>query len=195
MRRLATLAVLLGLLASLQTGWNDAVGAASAQQAYCGIRWGSLPRSNLVSTYTTATIQDLRAGRHDCFDRLVVDLGPQKSGLPGRQGNGYQVRYVTDPRYGESGDRLTMQGGAILDIVVNAAAHDDEYRPTYRPRDRFHAIDLTGFRTFRQVAFFGTFESQTEIALGVRARLPFRAFVLSGPGAGSRLIIDVAHRW
>jgi hypothetical protein len=29
----------------------------------------------------------------------------------------------------------------------------------------------------------------------VRARLPFRVFSLAGPGAGSRLVIDVAHRW
>jgi hypothetical protein len=29
----------------------------------------------------------------------------------------------------------------------------------------------------------------------VRARLPFRVFVLRGPGSGSRLVIDVAHRW
>ncbi len=67
--------------------------------------------------------------------------------------------------------------------------------PTYAPHDRLHAVDVTGFRTFRQVAFLGTFEGQTEIVLGVRARLPFRVFFLSGPGAGSRVVIDVAHRW
>jgi hypothetical protein len=38
-------------------------------------------------------------------------------------------------------------------------------------------------------------EGQTEIGLGVRARLPFRVFPLAGPGDGSRLVIDVAHRW
>jgi hypothetical protein len=88
-----------------------------------------------------------------------------------------------------------MDGDAVLTVVVNAAAHDDDYRPTYQPRDPNRAVDVTGFLTFRQVAFLGTFEAQTEIAIGVRARLPFRAFVLSGPGAGSRLVIDVAHRW
>jgi hypothetical protein len=35
----------------------------------------------------------------------------------------------------------------------------------------------------------------TKIGLGVRARLPFRVFALAGPGGGSRLVIDVAHRW
>jgi hypothetical protein len=88
-----------------------------------------------------------------------------------------------------------MQGGAVLAVVMNAAAHDDDYRPTYLSRDPNRAVDVTGFRTFRQVAFLGTFEAQTEIAIGVRARLPFRVILLSGPGAGSRLVIDVAHRW
>ncbi|ADG76293.1 hypothetical protein Cfla_3416 [Cellulomonas flavigena DSM 20109] len=34
-----------------------------------------------------------------------------------------------------------------------------------------------------------------QFGLGVRARLPFRAFVLAGPGSGSRLVVDVAHQW
>lgn len=193
MRRLATVAVLLGMLTSVPIG--SVATAASAGDPYCGITWGSLPEEYRVHTYTSATIEDLRAGRHGCFDRLVVDLGPTRSGLPGPQGNGYQVRYAPDVRHGESGDRLPMRAGAILSVIVNAAAHDDDYQPTYDPRDPIHAVDVTGFRTFRQVAFLGTFESQTEVVIGVRARLPFRAFVLSGPDAGSRLVIDVAHHW
>ncbi len=31
--------------------------------------------------------------------------------------------------------------------------------------------------------------------VGVRARLPFRMFSLAGPGTGSRIVLDVAHRW
>ena len=38
-------------------------------------------------------------------------------------------------------------------------------------------------------------EYGTGIGLGVRARLPYRVFVLDGSGGGSRLVIDVAHRW
>ena len=125
----------------------------------------------------------------------MVDLGPTRSGLPGRQGNGFQVRYVPRAGYVLPGAPASMRGGAILAVVLNAAAHDDDFRPTYAPPNRLNAVDVTGFRTFRQVAFLGTFEAQTEVAIGVRARLPFRAFVLSGPGTGSRLVIDVAHRW
>src|SRR5699024_12299625 len=77
----------------------------------------------------------------------------------------------------------------------DAPAHDARGRATYSPRTPSQAVDVTGYATFRQVAFTGSFEGQTLIGLGVRARLPMRAFVLDGPGDGSRLVIDVAHRW
>ena len=80
-------------------------------------------------------------------------------------------------------------------IIVRAPAHDDNYVPSFQPADRRHAANVAGFSTFRQVYFTGTFEGITQIGLGVRARLPFRVFVLDGPGAGSRVVIDVAHRW
>jgi hypothetical protein len=192
--RLATLALLLVLLAAAQPS-GVGVAAASGPQPYCGIRWGSLPKNHLVSTYTTAAVENLRAGRHACFDRLVVDLGLVRSGLPGRQGNGYQVSYVPEVHHWASGEPLSIKGGAVLGIVVNAPAHDDDYQPTFDPGDRLNAVNVTGFRTFRQVAFLGSFESQTEVVVGVRARLPFRTFVLAGPDGGSRLVIDVAHRW
>jgi len=45
------------------------------------------------------------------------------------------------------------------------------------------------------VLISGANDGATLIGLGVRARLPMRVFVLDGPGDGSRLVIDVAHRW
>lgn len=184
--------VALALFSTTIAACGGGVVAGSPPQPACGNDWDSLPEKRLVSTYTTATIEDLQAGRDVCFDRLVVELGPAQAGLTGPHGNGYQIRYVAEVRNG-AGDPLAVQGDAFLAVVVNAAAHDTDYQPTYDPRDPIHAVDVTGFQTFRQVAFLGTFESQTEIVIGVRARLPFRAFVLSGPDA-SRLVIDVAHR-
>jgi hypothetical protein len=54
---------------------------------------------------------------------------------------------------------------------------------------------VTGYQTFRQVAWAGSFEGYSSLGLGVRARLPFRVQTLPGPGAGSRLVLDVAHFW
>ena len=76
-----------------------------------------------------------------------------------------------------------------------AFTYDLDGRPTYRPANPNELVNVTGYSTFRQVASGGSFEGYTTIGLGVRARLPFRTFVLPGPGAGSRLVIDVGHRW
>ncbi len=54
---------------------------------------------------------------------------------------------------------------------------------------------MSGYRTFRQVRYVESFEAVTVFGLGVRARLPFRVFTLDGPDGGSRLVVDVAHRW
>ena len=63
------------------------------------------------------------------------------------------------------------------------------------PANPCELANVAGYQTFRQVAYAGSFEGQTTLGLGVRARLPFRVFILAGPGDGSRLVVDVAHRW
>lgn len=54
--------------------------------------------------------------------------------------------------------------------------------------------DVTGFETLRSVVYAGGLEGDTTIGVGTRSRLPFRVFLLDGPG-GSRIVVDVAHRW
>ncbi len=160
-----------------------AVSAPGGAAPYCGITWGSGPKSS--SPMVVDPITNLRAGRHTCFDRLVVDL---RGGNPG-----FSVRYVPVLLGDATGEPVALRGGAFLDVIVRAPAHDDEGNPTYRPTRPSEAVAVGGFRTFRQVRFLGTFEGITQIGLGVRARLPFRVFVLRG--ATTRLVIDVAHRW
>jgi hypothetical protein len=187
----AALAALAAL--ALVTGVALPVEARSSAAPHCGIRWGSLPKQQ--SHYTSASITNLRAGRHACFDRLVIDLGPRVHGLSSDDRNGWRVRYVSQFTSDPSDRPIALAGAADLSIVVHARAVDDNGTPTYRPASAARAVNVAGFSTFRQVVFDGTFEGQTQIGLGVRARLPFRVFSLAGPGAGSRLVIDVAHRW
>ena len=66
---------------------------------------------------------------------------------------------------------------------------------TYQPDDPAHVTAVTGFATFRQVAWAGSFEGSTTVGVGVRARLPFRASLLPGPGGHSRILVYVARRW
>ncbi|GAB3263945.1 hypothetical protein GCM10027586_20010 [Kineococcus gypseus] len=125
----------------------------------------------------------MRTGAHRCFDRLVVDLA-------GR-GDGWFVRYVDQVAFDGSGSPVPVRGGARLEVVVV-----EPVTPTdawFLPSGEL--ADVRGFRTFRQLAWAGSFEGHTTFGLGVRARLPFRVFLLDGPGSGSRVVVDVAHRW
>ena len=157
---------------------------ASAHAPYCGIRWGSLDK--VVSVGSTGPVVNIRSGRHACFDRLVFDVA-------GKAG-GYTVTYDTR---GMSDDGLPgpTRGGAVLSVTAFAPSYDESGNATYQPRDHSEVLDVSGYRTLRQVTWGGSFEGYTTLGVGVRARLPFRAFVLDGPGAGSRVVVDVAHRW
>ncbi|MCZ2404192.1 hypothetical protein IV498_13635 [Paenarthrobacter sp. Z7-10] len=154
------------------------VAPSSASAApYCGITWGSLAKAS--SGQTSAPIVGVRAGQHPCYDRLVLDINGKHAG--------YDVRYVSHVYRQAKGDVVPLRGGAYLNITVHA--------PSFIPANRTDIVPVNGYRTFRQVAFAGSFEHVTTIGLGVRARLPFRVFTLDGPGGMSRLVIDVGHLW
>jgi len=158
--------------------------AAQASAPTCHTTWGSLQKT--ADATSTVRITAVRTGRHPCFDRLVVDLDGDRTG--------YRVDYVDAVYADGSGQLIPVRGGAILNILVFAPAYDDSGNFTVDPA-KISATNVAGYPTLRDVEWAGSFEGQTTIGLGVRARLPFRVFTLNGPGDGSRLVIDVAHRW
>ncbi|ALV44936.1 hypothetical protein MB46_04845 [Arthrobacter alpinus] len=182
MKIVKTWLAIVGLLAAFIM-----VAPAPAQAApFCGITWGSMARS--AGTGSIAHITNVRAGRHDCFDRMVVDVNGSASG--------YNVEYVDAVHSPGKGDLVPLRGGAVIVVVV----HDPAYNSytgssTYNPANRNELVNTAGYATFRQVVMAGSFEGSTTIGLGVRARLPFRVLTLAGPGTTTRFVIDVAHRW
>jgi hypothetical protein len=177
---IATLAVaVLGLVAP---------GAASAASS-CGITWGSLAKS---STGGAGYLDDVRAGQQACYDRLVIDV----AGNPSM--HSWHVGYVDRVTEDASGRAVPVRGGAFLQLTVPAPDRTLDGTPTYTAADRRELVDVSGYRTFRQVAWAGSFEGSSTIGLGVRARLPFRVIALTGiPGSsnGTRVVVDVAHQW
>lgn len=168
---LAVLAAMFGVV--LPTG-------TAAAASYCGITWGSLPKS--ANPTTVSELVNVRAGRHDCYDRLVFDTnGPV---------NGYWVSYVDVVTEDPTGNPVPLRGGARLSVTVQAPSYDQNGNLTYNPPNRAELVNVAGFQTFRQVAWAGSFEGSTTVGLGVRARLPFRVFTLPG-----RVVVDVAHFW
>jgi hypothetical protein len=179
------------LILAVTAALGALVVATPAQAAYCGITWGSLAKGAAGFDPAFDHLTDVRAGRHACYDRLVVDLA-DAAGF-----NAYDVRYVRQVTQDGSGAVVPLRGDAKLQIVVHTNPYDRNGRITYAPANRRELVNVSGYRTFRQVAWAGAFEGRTTIGLGVRARLPFRAFTVPGP-AGSgivRVVVDVAHLW
>lgn len=159
---------------------------AASVSPYCGITWGSLAKS--AGTFSGGSVTNVRAGRHACFDRMVIDVRGHATG--------YTVKYVSTVLQPGSGLPVALRGGAYLQVVVLVAAYDQTTGlPTYSPANRNELVNTAGYATFRQVAMTGSFEGYTHFGVGVRARLPFNVFVLDGPGNTSRIVLDVAHRW
>ncbi len=172
------------MIVALLLGTLGVVAAAPATVSGCETDWGSIQKISDESSF--GHVAGVRTGRHGCFDRLVIDVhGPRP---------GYHVSYVDTVRADGSGDVVPVDGGAVLQIIARAPAHDEQGRATVDPA-AVSGTDVTGHQTFRDVEWAGSFEGQSTIGLGVRARLPFRVFTLDGPGVGSRMVIDVAHSW
>lgn len=188
--------VMLGGVAPATAGVAAPTAAAGSaatsapQAASCGLVWGSLEKSVSDGRVGDGTITNVRSGRHTCFDRMVIDVAGVAASKVG-----YRVRYVDTVTRPGSGEAVPLAGGARMQLDVTVPAYDAQGRPTYAPRDPNRVVDVSGYDTLRQVALAGSFEGQTTFGVGVRARLPMRVLVLDGPGTGSRLVLDVAHRW
>ena len=134
----------------------------------CSTPWGSTPKA--VTNFVHGNLAAVRAGHHDCFDRVVLD--------DSRANSGYRVHYVSAVHDQGRGAVVPLRGGAFLEVVDQSAA------------GRLAMPSVAGFPTLRQVASGGSFEGYTTVGVGVRARLPFRVF-----RSGTHLVVDVAHHW
>jgi len=158
-------------------------GPASATPTCRTPDWGSLSKSE--SDYSAGTIERVRIGRHDCFDRIVFDLDGQDAG--------YRVEYVSEVEAPGSGNRVPVDGGATIRIIINAPGYKDGKSTV--DIDAVNNLDVRYYHTFKDIEWAGSFEGSSTIALGTRARLPFRVFTLDSSDGSSRLVVDVAHYW
>jgi hypothetical protein len=158
-----------------------------AQDPDCGISWGSLAKT--ADSTEVALLTNVRADQHACFDRLVLDYAGHA--------DGFQVQYVSAIRGVNLPAPVDLRGDARLEIVVQTPYGEDEpaFSTSYSPSNPRELVNVAGWRTFRHVSLVEVYEDQVTLGLGVRAQLPFRVFTLDGPGPGSRIVIDVAHRW
>ncbi|GAA4936188.1 hypothetical protein ACFPM3_06305 [Streptomyces coeruleoprunus] len=188
MRRLTTAAAFM-LAATAVLG---AAGTAQARQgaetgttASCSTAWGSGTKTGGPEYAKPLTA--IKTSQDRCFDRMVFDTG----GVTGKLG--YHVSYVDAFHQDGSGDPIPVNGGAILQVFVSSPSYDPAtMKPTYagKPGRPLPGVNITGYKTFKDTRFGASFEGQTQIGLGVRAKLPFRV-----TQSGDKLIVDVAHSW
>ncbi|WP_286260144.1 AMIN-like domain-containing (lipo)protein [Streptomyces graminofaciens] len=189
MRRIGATAAVLVLAGATLGAAATTAGAATAEASRaataCPTGWGSGAKGGAAQG--ADHLEDIRTGKHECYDRIVFDVPGGGNAI------GYHVAYVDRFYADPSGEYIPVTGGAILDIRIGAWSYDLEAgEPTYPGEvgETLPGVSVSGYSTFRDTKFGGTFEGQTQVGLGVRARLPFRVIQLA-----DRVVVDVAHTW
>jgi hypothetical protein len=174
--------------AAPKTTQPGAPAAACAPMPWPG--WGTGLQQRALSS--RAPVYLVRAGRHECSDRVVFHLN-------GGDPVGYSVRYVDVVTEDGSGKSVPVAGEAALQVVINAPAlgqdsHGYVGKVLAEPGADFYTpAQLAGWSTLREVRYAGSFEGQTTIAVGVRARVPFHvSTVLDSSGDYRSVVLDVA---
>lgn len=121
-------------------------------------------------------ILDVRTGRHECFDRVIIETTTLDE-------VGFQVRYVPQVTREGSGEPVPVAGTAVLQVTVDTWGYN------------FTRCQVAaGWESLRDMQCAGTHEGQTTFALGVSARRPFAVYHLPNPNKGTmRVVIDIAH--
>lgn len=134
-----------------------------------------------ASADARVTVSDMRIGRHDGFDRVVLEVGGQ--GTPG-----WDVRYVEQASSQGKGDAVDVAGEAVLQLTVTGAGYPfDTGVEEYSAAGPLSAPDT---EMVTEVVFDATYEGTTVAFVGTQAQAPFRVYLLEAP---TRLVLEVAH--
>ncbi len=129
---------------------------------------------------TTPLLADVRAARHEGFDRVVFDFGVTSR-------PGYRVEYVTPPiQQCGSGNEETVGGTRFIQVhMTPAAAHDDAGQPTFGTTEL-----LPSLLTILEVQQICDFEGNVTWVLGLSEEVDFVVSAFPDP---FRVVVDVAH--
>lgn len=154
-------------------------------------RWGASPRTGSTAMSPSA-LYLTRVGRHACYDRVVFDIN-------GPEAVGFAVRYVPVVMVDPTGTPVPVAGRAVLQVTMRARilGADNQGHQPWRPtpsvgQSLVAASGISGSTSLRAVTFAGSFEGQTNVAVGVREKLPFRVLVTSERGY-RHVVLDIAH--
>lgn len=143
-------------------------------------RGGTQPATGEASADARVTVSEIRTGRHDGFDRVVLELGG--TGTPG-----WDVRYVDEAYSQGNGDPVEVAGDAVLQVTVTGAGYP--YETGVEEWTGPDPLPGNGTRTVTEVAWNATFEGTSVAFVGTAGKAPFRVYALEDP---TRVVIEVA---
>lgn len=128
-----------------------------------------------------ALFTDVRAGRHEGFDRVVFEFSGEE--LPG-----YHIEYIDKPvRSCGSGEVVTLAGDAWLQVRFEPAnSHTEDGKPTLRFREVAPKLPIV-----LELKSTCDFEAQVEWVIGVASPNRYRVLELRSP---TRLVVDIKHK-
>lgn len=127
------------------------------------------------------SVVDVRTGRHDGYDRVVVELAGDPSSVPG-----WYAHYVDEPSQQGSGEPVDVAGDRSLEVVVRGLGY-----PFDTGQEEFlGSVEGQGTALVREVAVGGVFEGQAQVHVGLDAPAdaPYRVTRLSDP---PRVVVDL----
>jgi hypothetical protein len=176
-------AAALVVIASAATSIShlDAAGGGAPAAAGCGDIGDTNPvNDGFPNRLSTLVGTDIRTGGHECFERVVLELGGSGE-LPG-----FQVQYEPDPILDSpSGEPVEVAGDATLVLSVGVWMPDIEGNGYQGPRE-FVPTNVVNILELQQIE---NFEGQNAWAIGLDQQRDFAVSTLSDP---FRIVIDIA---
>ena len=133
----------------------------------------------VASAQGHAELTNIRTGKHDGYERVVLDL----NGLPSNS----MSREATEVSNCASGNPVPMAGNEILETMFfGAASYDENFNPTYTGPRNFVPQGLTNVKG---IAFTCDFEATMGIAVSYdNTNSWHKVFTLTNP---DRVVIDI----
>jgi len=138
------------------------------------------PDTEQASSDASVTVSDIRVGRQDGFDRVVLEVGG--TGTPG-----WDVRYVDAASSQGSGKPIDVAGDAVLQVTLTGAGYP--YDTGVKEFSADGPVTGAGTQTVTGVVYDATFEGSTVAFVGTKSQAPFRVYLLQNP---TRVVVDVA---
>jgi hypothetical protein len=137
------------------------------------------PATREASADAQVTVSDIRTGRQDGYDRVVLELGG--TGTPG-----WDVRYVDQAYSQGTGDPVEVAGEAVLQVTITGAGYP--YDTGVEEWSGPDPLPGNGTRTVTEVAWDATFEGTSVAFVGTTGEAPFRVYALEDP---TRVVVEV----